>query len=127
VEACGQSCEVDVFADGDAGEESVATGWLGVVRIDVDDDQAGGAAGDADAEVGVTSPPLVDPAMVDGGGVEAVAPATLGNTGALSGAVPVSAAGCAVRGRCLAACGKRKNGPASAGAPPGSGERWCSD
>jgi hypothetical protein len=75
VEAVREPCEVDMVADGDAGENPV-TGWrFGIMGVDVDDDQAGWAAGDADPEVRMSSPPLLNAVLVEGGRVEAVAPA----------------------------------------------------
>lgn len=84
MEAVLQSGQIDVVAYRDAGPEFVAWGQGDGVRVDVDDDQARGAAGDADPGGRVRGPPCVDQGPVGGGGMESVAPATVGNAGAVA-------------------------------------------
>jgi hypothetical protein len=48
VKSVSEASEVDVVADRNAGEDPVPCGGLGGVGVDVDDNQAGGAAGNAD-------------------------------------------------------------------------------
>ncbi|GAA2556905.1 hypothetical protein GCM10010423_68050 [Streptomyces levis] len=81
--AVGEAREVDVFADGDARQDSVPGGGLGAVRVDVDDHQVGRTAGDADAELRVRAPPVSDPSLVECGGVKAMAPTPRRQAGAL--------------------------------------------
>jgi hypothetical protein len=99
VEARGQPGEVDLVTDGDAGQDAVAGGGLGLVGVDVDDDEPGWAAGDADAELGVVLPPMLDAALVERCCVEAVAPPAGGQTGAVTWGVGVLTAVAAVPGR----------------------------
>lgn len=119
MEAVGQAGEIDVVADRDNGQDPVPGGRLGEVGVDVDDNQAGRAAGDADAELRVGAPPPGDMALVEGGGVESVAPASCGQARALGGRVRSRAALGAVGGRGLAA-----GGPGGARASRGVRTSW---
>lgn len=103
VEAVGEAGEVDLIPDWDTGQDPVPGGRLGAVGVDVDDDQAGGAPGDADTELGVLVPPLLDEGLVEGGGVEAVAPTASAEAGAIGRHMGVLAAPTAVLGWRLAA------------------------
>lgn len=67
MEAVGKSGEVDLGADGDAGQDPIPYGGFGSVSVDVDHDQASGAAGDPDAELRVLPPPVLNPVLVEGG------------------------------------------------------------
>jgi hypothetical protein len=73
VEAVGEARQVDLVSDGNPGR--IACRGFGAVGVDVDDHQASRAAGDADTELRVLPPPLLDAVLVEGGRVEAVAPA----------------------------------------------------
>lgn len=114
-----QARQVDVLADGDAGQDPVARRQFAAVGVDVDDDQAGRPAGDDDSRGPGTSPPSLDAAAVEGRGVEAVAPAACGQAGAAAVGVARGGAVAAVRGRGLAAGGEGEHGPAACDAPAG--------
>lgn len=75
VETAGQAGEVDVIADRNAGQDPVARGRLAGVVVDIDDDQAGWAAGDSDAERRMAPPPRLDTSGVERGCMETKAPA----------------------------------------------------
>jgi hypothetical protein len=117
VEAGGEACEVDSVADGNARQDPVSRRELGLVSINVDDNQACWAAGDSNAEPGIVPPPPLDVFLVQGGGVEAVTPTARTQAGAVSRSVGTVAALYAVRGWCLAARGEWVHGPAPAGTP----------
>jgi len=104
VEAVGQSGEVDVITDRDARQDAVPCRGLSWVRINVDNDQAGRSARDADPELRVGTPPLLDAVLIEGGGVETVTPQTCRETEAVSGCMGLRTAVAAVGGRGLPAC-----------------------
>ncbi len=117
VETGGEAGEVDLVADGNAGQNAVTGRGLGGMGVDVDDHQAGRATGDTDAEFGMVAPPLLDTLLVEGGRVETVAPAASAQAGTVTRSVGVLAAVAAVPGRGLTPGSKRVHRPASAGAP----------
>lgn len=97
VEARGEAGQVDVFGDGDAGQDPVPARGLSCVSIDVDDDQASWAAGYAYTEFWVSAPPLLNAALVEGGSVKTVTPAAVRQAGTARVSVPRQTAVFAVR------------------------------
>ena len=100
-------------AGGQAGRELAAVG------VDVDQDQAGGARGDAGHRGGLALPPGGDPGGVGGGGADAVAPAAGGQAGAgvgqVAGVAVLGAAGGAVAEGPFAGRRQRQDVPAERG------------
>lgn len=74
VEAIGQAGQVDPGRDPDTGEQPVPVGELTLMRIDIDDDEADRAGGNADPEIGAGTPPLLDPVKVERGRMNPMTP-----------------------------------------------------
>ncbi|GBQ03489.1 ATP/GTP-binding protein [Streptomyces spongiicola] len=123
MESVGETGEVHVLGDGDAGKNAVPIWRLSLMSIDVDDDQPCGATCDTHSEKGVRRPPSVDASLVQGGRVEAMTPAAGVQARTTRGDMAGTPAAVTVRGRGLTTVGEGMHRPAATRAPLSHGQR----
>ncbi len=118
VKARPQATQIDSVPDRDSRKEPVTGRQFTCVRIDVDDDQVRGPAGNTDTQSGGAGPPVLNAGVVQGRGMETVTPAAALQARAVGVSVTRFGTISAVGGGRLATRSKRVNGPAVTGAPP---------